>query len=70
MPFNFNQIQAVSFGVCLNIESGESYRIVPSETGVQDALKSMLKDTISVLTQQGTTIEDFSPAEKYGATVS
>lgn len=69
MPFNFNQIQSVSFGVCLNVEEGESYRIVPSEAGVQDALKAMLMDTMAALTQQeNTTIEDFSPAEKYGAT--
>lgn len=68
MAFNFNHIQSVSFGVCLDGEAGESYRIVPSDTGVQNALKSMLKDTVAALTQQGTNIEDFSPAEKYGAT--
>lgn len=68
MPFNFAQIQSVSFGVCLNTEAGESYRLVPSEVGVQNALKSMFGDTISALTHADTTIEDFSPAEKYGAT--
>ncbi len=68
MPFNFAQIQAVSFGVCLNTEAGESYRLVPSEAGVQDALKAMLGDTFAALTQADTTIEEFSPAEKYGAT--
>ena len=68
MAFNFNQIQSVSFGVCLHTEAGESYRIVPSETGVQDALKAMLRDTLNALLQNGTSIEDFSPAEKYGAT--
>jgi len=63
MHFNFTKIQAVNFGVCLNTEAGESYRLVPSEGGVQDALKTMLGDTIAALKQHGTNIEEFSPAE-------
>ncbi|MDR1190242.1 MAG: hypothetical protein LBK60_01080 [Verrucomicrobiales bacterium] len=68
MSFNINHIQSVSFGVCLDSETEESYRIVPSEIGVQNALTSMLKDTLMEINKEGTVIEDFSPAEKYGAT--
>ena len=31
MPFNFNNIQSVEFGVCLDNERGEVFRIVPAD---------------------------------------
>lgn len=67
MPFDFRHIQSVSFGVCLDTAEGESYRIIPCEDNVQTALEEMLEETRAALTKQGTTIDEFSPAEKYSA---
>lgn len=66
MVFDFNHIQSVEFGVCLDSDEGEIYRRVPSDRGVQDALKEMLAETMAALTKDGTEIAEFSPAEKYG----
>jgi hypothetical protein len=65
MAFDFVHIQSVEFGVCLYTDENESYRIVPCDQGVQDALKEMLADTLAALNKEGTEIADFSPAEKY-----
>lgn len=67
MQFDFDHIRSVSFGVNLEADEGEVFRLVPCDKGVQDALKEMLVTTIAALTKEGTKIEDFSPAEKYGA---
>ena len=66
MAFDFNHIKSVEFGVCLDTSEGESYRRVPCDQGVQDALKEMLAETMAALTKDGTEIAEFSPAEKYG----
>jgi len=68
MSFDFNQIKSVNFGVCVDTDAGESYRIVPCDQGVQNALKAMLAETMVLLMKEGTKIEEFSPAEKYGST--
>ena len=67
MPFQFDHIDSVEFGVCLDTEDGESYRLVPIDDGVQEALREMLVATIAALTAEETKIEEFSPAEKYAA---
>ena len=67
MPFDFNNIGSVMFGVCLDNETGEFYRIVPSERNVQNALKEMLAKTKASLDEGGVKIPEFSPAEKYAA---
>lgn len=66
MAFDFSDIQSVEFGVCLDTDEGESYRQVPCDQGVQNALTEMLAETMSALTKVGTEIVEFSPAEKYG----
>jgi hypothetical protein len=66
MAFEFNHIQAVEFGVCLDTGEGESYLRVPCDQGVQRALKEMLAETMASLMKVGTEIVTFSPAEKYG----
>jgi hypothetical protein len=68
MPFDFGHIQSVSFGVCLDTAEGESYRIVPCDQGVQNALREMLYATMATLGPPAGDIADFSPAEKYGPT--
>ena len=68
MPFDFDQIQSVNFGVCLDTEAGESNRLVPCDQGVQSALKEMLAETVAAFTTDRAQIDEFSPAEKYGAT--
>lgn len=65
MAFDFNHIQSVEFGVCLDTGEGESYRLVPCDQGVQNALREMLAETMAALMEDGTEIEEFSPAEKY-----
>ena len=40
MPFNFHQIQSVEFGVCLDTDDGESYRLMPCVAEVQEALEA------------------------------
>jgi hypothetical protein len=67
MKFDFNHIQSVEFGVCLDTGDGESYRRIPCGQDVQDALKEMLNETMAALTKEGTEIGEFSPAEKYGS---
>lgn len=66
--FKFDAIQSVEFGVCLDMEGGESYRLVPCVADVQEALKEMLAATAASLFGDDAEIEVFSPAEKYGAT--
>lgn len=68
MPFNLSKITSVAFGVCLDAADGESYRILPCDQGVQDALKEMLASTMASLREEKTATQEFSPAEKYGAT--
>jgi len=68
MPFDFQNIQSVEFGVCLDTEQGESYRLVPCVAEVQEALKEMLAETWRALFDADAEIQEFSPAEKYGAT--
>jgi len=68
MPFNFDSIHSVEFGVCLDSETGEIYRIVPADQSVQTALKEMLEATHSQLFRDGETVSNFSPAEKYSST--
>jgi hypothetical protein len=68
MPFDFSKIASVAFGICLDTTEGESYRLVPCDQGVQDALTEMLVSTIVSLKEEKAAIQEFSPAEKYGAT--
>lgn len=67
MPFDFAHITSISFGVCLDTEEGESYRLVPADGDVQTALKEMMEATRAALMKEGTALQEFSPAEKYGA---
>lgn len=68
MPFNFDNIQSVEFGVCLDDDAEEIYRIVPADQSVQSALKEMLQETHQQIFREEETVSDFSPAEKYGST--
>lgn len=63
--FNFQHIQSVEFGVCLDTDNGESYRLVPCVAEVQQALKEMLEETRGSLFADGEDPQEFSPAEKY-----
>jgi hypothetical protein len=65
--FNFQQIQSVEFGVCLDTVDGESYRLVPCVAAVQQALKEMLEGTRRSLFADGSGFTEFSPAEKYAS---
>jgi hypothetical protein len=66
--FNFDEIRSVEFGVCLDAGQGESYRLVPCVEEVQDALREMLAATAANFSGADSIVEEFSPAEKYGAT--
>jgi hypothetical protein len=68
MPFAFERIKSVEFGVCLDGETEETYRLVPSDKGVQTALCEMLEATRAELFRENIKMETFSPAEKYGST--
>lgn len=65
--FNFQHIQSVEFGVCLDTDDGESYRLVPCVAEVQQALKEMLEETRGNLFNGDEDLHVFSPAEKYAA---
>jgi hypothetical protein len=67
MPFDFQNIQSVEFGVCTDTGDGESYQLIPSDVGVQRALKDMLAVTWGHLFDTDIAIQEFSPAEKYAA---
>lgn len=68
MPeFAFEAIQSAEFGVCVDTDEGESYRLVPCVAEVQEALKEMLVKTAGSLFTNGQELAEFSPAEKYGA---
>lgn len=68
MPeFAFEAIQSAEFGVCVDTDEGESYRLVPCVAEVQEALKEMLAATVGSLFTNDTELSEFSPAEKYGA---
>jgi hypothetical protein len=66
--FDYDNISTVNFGVCLEDDSYESYRLVPCGEDVQHALIQMLLDTHSAINEAGAEIREFSPAEKYGPT--
>ena len=68
MAFNFQQIQSVEFGVCLDTDEGESLRLVPCVEAVQDALEEMLETTRLAIFDADHELQEFSPAEKYAAT--
>lgn len=68
MPFDFQNIQSIEFGVCLDTDQGESYRLIPCAADVQAALKEMLAATRDSLSADDGEIQEFSPAEKYSAT--
>lgn len=68
MPFNFQQIQTVEFGVCLDTDEGESYRLIPCVAEVQEVLKEMLAATRGAIFDADGELQEFSPAEKYAAT--
>lgn len=68
MPFDFQKIQSVEFGVCIDTDGGESYRLIPCDGEVQNALKEMLTETWGALFDADEQIQEFSPAEKYSAT--
>jgi hypothetical protein len=68
MAFNFQQIQSVEFGVCLDTDEGESLRLVPCVEAVQDALEEMLETTRLAIFDAEHELQEFSPAEKYSAT--
>jgi hypothetical protein len=68
MPFNCQQIQAVEFGVCLDTDEGESYRLMPCVAEVQEVLKEMLAATWGAIFDADGEIQEFSPAEKYAPT--
>lgn len=68
ITFDFRTIRSVEFGVCLETDAGESYRLVPADGTVQTALREMLATTIGALIKDGKTIQEFSPAEKYSTT--
>jgi hypothetical protein len=63
--FDFQHIQSTEFGVCLDTDDGESYRLVPCVAEVQQALKEMLEETRDSLFDNSEDMQDFSPAEKY-----
>jgi hypothetical protein len=67
MAFKFDQIESVEFGVCIDTEDGESYRLVPIDDSVKEALREMLAATMAALSAEGAKIEEFSPAEKYAS---
>ena len=68
MPFNFQTIQSVEFGVCLDTAEGESYRLMPCVADVQEVLKEMLAATWGAIFDADGELQEFSPAEKYAAT--
>jgi len=65
--FNFQQIQSVEFGVCLDTVERQSHRLVPCVAAVQQALKEMLEETRRSLFADGSGFTEFSPAEKYAS---
>ena len=68
MPFNFQTIQSVEFGVSLDTDEGESYRLMPCDAEVQEVLKEMLAATWGAIFDADGELQEFSPAEKYAAT--
>lgn len=65
--FDPNHIKHVEFGVCLDADEGEVYRLVPCVADVQAALKEMLAETLRELGNGKGMLHEFSPAEKYAA---
>lgn len=68
IAFDFEKLRSVEFGVCLDTDGGETYRLVPADGTVQSALREMLASTIGSLTTAGKRVIEFSPAEKYATT--
>jgi Kiwa protein KwaB-like len=65
MAFDFAQIQSVEFGVSVDTNNGESFRLIPTVREVQNALKEMAEETRKALFNDQGALDDFSPAEKY-----
>lgn len=65
MPFNFNKIESIEFGVCIDEKEEELFYIVPSDFSVQNALKEMLNQTMNQLNINGEVLDKYDPADKY-----
>lgn len=66
--FDASEIATVEFGTCYDIDEAEKFYLVPIDPDVQGALKEMLHATASALMGEGTELEKYEPAEKYGPT--
>jgi len=66
VPFNFDNIAAVEFFVCLDRDGGEQFWQIPVDDDVQEALQEMLRSTLTQL-HLDSDIPQFEPGEKYAA---
>ncbi|MEW6173686.1 MAG: Kiwa anti-phage protein KwaB-like domain-containing protein [Bacillota bacterium] len=67
---DLQNIQSVEFGVCLSNAEDDNYVLVPVDATVQNALKEMVRNTADQLGcfVNGTGLQPYEPAEKYGPT--
>jgi hypothetical protein len=66
VPFDFDNLTAVEFFVCLDADGGEQFWQVPVDGDVQEALQEMLGSTVIQL-QLDSDVPQFEPGEKYAA---
>ena len=70
MAFDFERISRIEFYVCLSDREDERHYQVPVDQSVQGALNEMIDATLKRIAdfQGDGGFEEFSPAQKYGAT--
>ena len=69
MTFNFEKLSRVEFFVCLSEDGNERHYQVPVDQSVQEALNEMIQSTLTRIVdlKDSEGFEEFSPAQKYGA---
>ena len=64
--FDIGSIENVEFGVCRDVDDGESFLLVPVDNDVKQILKEMLAETKSKVHSDGEP-QNYQPAEKYSS---
>src|SRR6266511_3623774 len=66
--FDLSTVTTIELGVCLETQDGENHVLIPSGTNVQNALKSMLEQTMTQWDRLEGDWQDYELSEKYGNT--
>lgn len=68
LHFDLDEVRTVEFGVGLEVEHGQAFRLIPVDPGVQQALRRMAAATWAAMPASVDGPQQYEPSEKYGST--